>query len=90
VFTYPLAVQLLRPRELVGAFQFRIVGPPGTYTVLISDELAMWSPRAFVTNTLGTINFTDVTAHLSQRRFYRTLLQPPTANNLIPHVTEPP
>src|SRR6185295_2152676 len=43
VFTYPLAVQLVRPRPLEGAFQFGITGPPGVYSVLGSTNLTTWS-----------------------------------------------
>jgi Leucine Rich repeats (2 copies) len=85
VFTYPLAVQLARPRMLTGAFQCGITGPPGVYAVLGSDDLAVWSVLGAVTNPLGSINFTDVTAHLSQQRIYRALLQnQPTNMVFIP------
>jgi len=40
VFTYPLTVQLVRPRVLLGAFQFGLTGPPGNYSVFGSSELA--------------------------------------------------
>jgi len=80
VFTYPLAIQLVRPRTLVGAFQFGITGPPGVYAVLGSADLAVWSALGVVTNSLGSINFTDVTANLSPQKFYRALLQGPPSN----------
>jgi formylglycine-generating enzyme required for sulfatase activity len=80
VFTYPLAVQLLRPRTSIGAFQFGITGPPGVYSVLGSTNLADWSVVGTVTNTLGALNFTDVAAHFSARKFYRALLQTPPTN----------
>jgi formylglycine-generating enzyme required for sulfatase activity len=80
VFTYPLAVQLVRPNALVGAFQFGITGPPGVYTVLGSTNLAAWSVLAVVTNPLGSINFTDVTANSAPHKFYRALLQSPPTN----------
>jgi hypothetical protein len=75
VFTYPLAVQFVRPRMLVGAFQFGITGPPGTYTVLGSTNLVAWDVLGTANNPLGSINFTDVTANSSPRKFYR-LRQP--------------
>jgi hypothetical protein len=75
VFTYPLAIQLVRPRTLVGAFQFGITGPPGVYAVLGSTDLAVWSALGVATNSLGSINFTDVTANLSPQKFYRALPQ---------------
>jgi formylglycine-generating enzyme required for sulfatase activity len=80
VFTYPLAVRLSRLRQPIGAFQFVITGPPGPYVVLASTDLSVWGELRTVTNTLGSIVFTDVEAHLAPRRFYRTLLQDPPAN----------
>jgi len=80
VFTYPLTVQLLRPRTLVGAFQFGITGPPGVYSILGSTDLASWSVLGAASNSLGSINFADVTTQLSQRTFYRALLQSPPSN----------
>jgi hypothetical protein len=75
VFIYSLTVQLVRPRTLVGAFQFGITGPPGVYAVVKSDDLGTWSVLDFKTNSLGSINFTDATANPSPQRFYRALLQ---------------
>jgi len=71
VFTYPLTVQLVRPRTLVGAFQFGITGPPGAYVVFGSADLTTWNDVGTVTNNLGSISFTDVEAHFFPRRFYR-------------------
>src|SRR5262249_34130635 len=78
VFTYPLAVQLIRPRQLVGAFQFAVIGPPGVYAVVGSPDLAAWGELGAVTNILGTIVFTDGTAHLAPVQFYRALRQTST------------
>jgi hypothetical protein len=80
VFTYPLTVQLIRLRQLLGAFQFAITGPPGVYTVLGSSDLTTWSQVGAVSNGLGSIVFTDVTAHLAPQRFYRALLPSSPAN----------
>jgi hypothetical protein len=80
VFTYPLAVQLVRPRPLTGAFQFGLTGPPGVYAILGSADLTAWSQAGIATNTLGSISFVDVTSHLYQRRFYRALRQSPPTN----------
>jgi len=80
VFTYPLEVQLIRIRQPIGAFQFALTGPPGVYTVLGSPDLAVWSALGVVSNNLGAIVFTDVTAHLSPQKFYRALRQNPPAN----------
>jgi len=74
VFTYPLTIQLVRLLQLAGAFEFGITGPPGVYTILQSEELWAWSVLGVKTNSLGSINFTDTTAHLSTRKFYRALL----------------
>jgi hypothetical protein len=67
VFTYPLTIQLVRPRPPTGAFQFGITGPPGVYTVLTSTDLVGWSELGTTTNMLGTATFTDVTAPRSPR-----------------------
>src|SRR5207237_6300122 len=58
VFTYPLAVELIRVRQPIGVFQFAINGPPGVYTILSSTNLITWSPVDVRTNTLGKIVFT--------------------------------
>jgi formylglycine-generating enzyme required for sulfatase activity len=81
VFTYPLTVQLARPRPLIGAFQFGILGPPGVYTILQSTDLTNWSMLSAITNNLGSISFVDTTAQLSPtRKFYRALQQSPPTN----------
>jgi formylglycine-generating enzyme required for sulfatase activity len=80
VFTYPLAIHLVRPRPSIGAFQFGITGPPGVYTVLGSTDLAAWSVLGTVNNPLGSTNFFDATAGSSPQKFYRALLQSPPAN----------
>jgi hypothetical protein len=80
VFTYPLTIQLFQLRQPIGAFQFAITGPPGSYVVLGSPDLAAWAVLEVVNNPLGNVVFTDGTAHLSPRKFYRALLQSPPAN----------
>lgn len=80
VFTYPLTIQLVRVLQLVGAFKFGITGPPGVYSILQSDDLTNWSVLRDTTNNLGSVNFTDGTANLSPRKFYRAVLQNPPAN----------
>jgi formylglycine-generating enzyme required for sulfatase activity len=80
VFTYPLAVQLVRPLALVGAFKFGVTGPPGVYTILGSADLAAWNVLGAATNPLGSVNFVDVTAHSSPQKFYRARLQGPLTN----------
>jgi len=81
VFTYPLAIGLLKPRQTLDkAFSFVLAGPPGIYAVLGSTDLVAWSALGAVTNTLGSIVFTDVEANFSQQKFYRTALQSPPTN----------
>ncbi len=80
VFTYPLTVQLVRPLMLVGSFKFGITGPPGVYTVLGSTNLTAWSVVGVAANPLGSVNFHDVTTNALPQKFYRVLLQVPTAN----------
>jgi hypothetical protein len=80
VFTYPLIAKLVRPRMLIGAFQFGITGPPGDYAVFVSTNLSVWNVLGTARNPLGSVNFTDVTAGLSPQKSYRALLQIPPAN----------
>jgi formylglycine-generating enzyme required for sulfatase activity len=80
VFTYPLAVELVRPRMFTGRFQFGITGPPGVYAVLGSTNLAVWDLVGTANNPLGSISFNDVTVNLSPHKFYRALLQGPPTN----------
>ena len=77
VFTYPLTIQLVRPRPLTGAFQFGITGPPGSYAVLASSDLANWTEVGVASNPLGAVTFTDSTSHLFPQRFYQALPQTP-------------
>jgi hypothetical protein len=77
VFTYPLAVQLLQPRSLSGAFQFGITGPPGVYAVLGTTDFVVWTEVGVTTNKVGSISFDDVTISLSSQKFYRAQLQSP-------------
>jgi len=76
VFTYPDVPRLFRLRLPIGAFQFALTGPPGAYSVLGSSDLTTWTEVGITTNTLGTLVFTDTTAHLSTNKFYRALLLP--------------
>jgi hypothetical protein len=78
VITYPVAISLIAPhlREDHN-FDFEVTGPPGVYTILQSADLASWSTLGLATNTLGSINFTDVTANLSSQKFYRAIPQDP-------------
>jgi formylglycine-generating enzyme required for sulfatase activity len=85
VLTYPLAVQLIQPRQPIGAFQFTLAGPPSVYTVLRSTDLVAWSALATVTNRLGKVVFTDATANLAPQKFYRTVIQPPNMVFIAPN-----
>jgi hypothetical protein len=82
VFIYPLTVQLIRIQLSPAGFQFEITGPPGLYAVGSSTNLALtqFSKLAVVTNTLGTILFTDTTAPLSPLKFYNAFLESPPAD----------
>jgi formylglycine-generating enzyme required for sulfatase activity len=80
VFTYPLEIELVRPRSFVGRFQFGITGPPGVYTVLGSTNLSAWSAVGTAKNELGSISFNDVTVNASLAKFYRALRQSPPTN----------
>jgi formylglycine-generating enzyme required for sulfatase activity len=80
VFTYPLAVQLVKPLPIAGAFKFGVTGPPGFYGVFASTNLATWTQVGIARNPLGSINFVDTTAHVFSQRFYRVLPQTPPSN----------
>jgi hypothetical protein len=73
VYTYPLTVQLARPKPLIGAFQFEILGPPGLYTIMESSDFVSWSALGTVTNSLGGNSFVDVNAGISSQKFYRAM-----------------
>jgi hypothetical protein len=76
VFTYPLTIQLIAPRQTAdGAFQFALAGPPGIYVLLASTNLTTWSDLGVVTNQLGVVRFADVQANLSPQKFYRARSQ---------------
>jgi hypothetical protein len=90
VFTYPLSVQLTKVLELPGALRFAITGPPGTYTILTSNDLLDWTEANTVNNPLGSILFTDVTAHLFPRNFYRARLQSPPHPRTAIHLVSIP
>src|SRR4030095_897107 len=72
---YPLTIQLLRPRQLTGAFEFGISEPPGVYTVLGSSDLANWQQVGIASNGIGGGSFVDVRSQLSSQRFYQALSQ---------------
>jgi hypothetical protein len=71
VFTYQLAIQIVEPLPLVGAFKIGIKGPPGVYTVLGSEDLVTWAEVGVTTNSRGAVNFVDANTNLPPRKFYR-------------------
>ncbi len=77
VFAYALAPRLFQFRSAHGAFQFSLTAPPGDYTILVSDDLAVWRPLRTVKNRFGISGFTEVTPPLADRRFYRAIADSP-------------
>jgi internalin A len=72
IYTYPLTVILGAGHETTdGAFEFTLTGPPGTYTILGSADLAAWSELTTLTNELGTALFSDLVVKNSLQKFYR-------------------
>jgi len=72
VITYPLAVQLISPRQTAdGAFVFAAIGPPGVYAFLGSTDLANWIELGTATNQFGFGRFSDAAAALSPQKFYQ-------------------
>ena len=47
--------------------------PPGVYTIFASSNLVTWTALG-TANTLGAVSYTDTTADLSMRKFYRAVL----------------
>jgi hypothetical protein len=57
-----------------GSFQFTLTTAPGNvYDILASADLLSWQTIGTVTNTTGTIQFTDPDAISFDRRFYRAI-----------------
>lgn len=46
------------------------------YVIEASPDLMAWTQLALLTNTTGTIRYTDPAANGQQRRFYRVLSVP--------------
>jgi formylglycine-generating enzyme required for sulfatase activity/Leucine-rich repeat (LRR) protein len=83
VFTYPLEIQVIRPRQLLGAFQFAITGPPGVYKVMDAADLTVWSEFDVVTNSVGTVVFNDAGVQFTGQKFYKALRQDPPAKMIF-------
>jgi hypothetical protein len=69
------AASELEPRApvklfVLGTFTFTISGPPATYAVEVSEDLSRWEEYGVVTNTTGSIAFTDSYTQ-GTWRFYR-------------------
>ena len=63
---------LFLPGSLASArAQEMSIPDPGAYVDLASADLATWNELGAVTNSGGAILFTDVTPHLSSRKFYK-------------------
>jgi hypothetical protein len=72
VYTYPLTIKIVSPIAMPdGSFKLTVLGPPGIYSILASADLSLWSELGTLTNQLGTATFSDSTASLSARKFYR-------------------
>ena len=87
VFTFPLNLHLIAPRETEdGVFQFAVTGPPGVYIVFSSVDLLTWSELTALTNNLGTTRLTDPASPLSPHEFYRAQSVPrnQTCQNAFP------
>lgn len=76
VFTYPLVISLTSPRQAAGAFEFTLSGPPDIYKLFASADLVVWSELGVATNSLGSLRFTDATAHLAPHKFYNARSAP--------------
>jgi hypothetical protein len=59
------------------AFQLEVQSPPGLqFDVQTSTDLVSWSGLGTISNALGTVQYTDLQATNSPKRFYRALLLP--------------
>jgi formylglycine-generating enzyme required for sulfatase activity len=88
VFTYPLDLRLIPPRQIVGGhFDISTVGPPGVYALLGSADLSTWTELGVATNTVGNARFDDE-APVARQKFYRAQLRgaalPPTNMVFVP------
>jgi hypothetical protein len=61
---------------MTGAFEFTLTGPPGTYAILDSTDLATWGELGTLTNELGSAVFTDSSSPDPSRNFYRARTAP--------------
>jgi len=74
VYTYPVTGHLSGwLRNAAGAFAFTFQGPPGTYRVMASTNLAAWTEMGSLTNRTGSVTFTNAAASGFPRLFHRAL-----------------
>ena len=75
----PGALVVLASPALQGGNQFSMLisGPAGTYRVQVSTNLTAWSDEAWVTNTSGSVPFTEPVPANASTRFYRAMLLVP-------------
>jgi hypothetical protein len=70
VLPYSLTVEMLPLRQVAGAFQIGVTGPPGVYAISQSFDLVTWNKLVVLTNTLGTITVTDEIDPSAPQKFY--------------------
>ncbi len=70
-------VRLIAPRLTTNGFQFRLIGPVGTYVIRASADLTYWIPIATnATTPSGVLDFIDPAAVSLGRRYYRAVMMP--------------
>jgi hypothetical protein len=58
-------------------FRFRLDGPPGTYGIEASENMAGWFQIISVNAPTGTVEVVDPEAAFLQQRFYRAVRSTP-------------
>jgi hypothetical protein len=58
-------------------FRFRLDGPPGTYGIEASENMASWSQLFSADAPTGTVEAVDPEAAFLQQRFYRAVRSTP-------------
>jgi hypothetical protein len=71
----PGNITLSQPtRDGVGYFHFTVNSSPGlAFRVEATTNLTSWATLASLTNTSGTLNYTDTNAPTQLHRFYRVV-----------------
>jgi len=75
LLTVDTIVRLSSAGFTTNGFAFSLLGPPGTYVIQASTNLANWAPVATNSTSTGLWDYTDPSAASVGRRFYRALLQ---------------